>query len=169
MEVVCRSDSSAVLPFLHHMFCCYVFISLYLLCKAILTMHLKTTNCILHPKNQCFRLKSMFQTQKSPPLYRGYSTVGTFLDGYSIWISAQPQISTQLECAPILKAEKVNKHPASNKVRCPSYKSVRWERVDCTNLRVDCTNLDLHLNFQFMSFTCNKDLGFWKTAHLPLP
>ena len=32
-----------------------------------------------------------------------------------IWISAQPWISTHLEWAPILKAEKVNKHPASNK------------------------------------------------------
>ena len=34
-----------------------------------------------------------------------------------IWISAQPWISVHLEKAPILKAEKFNKRPASDKLK----------------------------------------------------
>ena len=37
------------------------------------------------------------------------------IDTVFIRISAQPRISAHLEQAPILKAEKVNKRPASNK------------------------------------------------------
>ena len=41
--------------------------------------------------------------------------LNTFLYTVCIRISAQPRISAHLEYAPILKAEKVNKRPASNK------------------------------------------------------
>ena len=36
------------------------------------------------------------------------------------WISAQPRISTHLELAPILKAEKVNKRPPPHPTLTPS-------------------------------------------------
>ena len=39
---------------------------------------------------------------------------------YRNWISAQPRISAHLELAPILKAEKVNKRPASHPTLTPS-------------------------------------------------
>ena len=65
----------------------------------------------------CFELYSRVVPLNIRHKYRRQFMLTAGLWQYTVFIriSAQPRISAHLEQAPILKAEKVNKRPASNK------------------------------------------------------